>query len=327
MLRRIWSAAALAAGVALGGSAVAGDDAVKLGRFQPSASGFAGAVKSAADVEAAKDADDDTELVHGWHKHRRYGYGYGYGVWLPGWLRRLRLRLAGTGYSSFSIGFSTGYYPRYYGGYGYGGYGYRGGYGYGYPRYGYGWGGYGYGGGGYGYGLGYSSYYRPGFSVSVYSAPRVYAPAYSYGYSSFDPWCDWSTIGGLASAVRTPATILGNVTESQSIPAPMPSTANGTARQLPRRRRWASGCRTRRPRHRTARSATTAGRPPRSRCRRPTRPRRRRPSSRPRSSRRRSRSRCPRGSRRTSTRPTGTRSKRIHRRRDSGHKADQKSRV
>lgn len=231
MLRRIWSAAALTAGVALGGSAVAGDDAVKLGRFQPSANGFAGAVKSAADVEAAKDADDDTELVHGWHKYKRYGYGYGgygyggygyggygyrggyggYGYGWPGYSR---------GYSSFSIGFSTGYWPRYYGGYGYG-LGYPR---YGWPRYGYGWG---------GYGLGYSSFYRPGFSISVYSAPRIYAPAYSYGYSSFDPCCDWYSIGGLASAVRTPATVLGTVTESQSVPAPMPSTANGTAQQLP----------------------------------------------------------------------------------------------
>lgn len=226
MLRGIWSAAALTAGVALGGSAAAGDDAVKLGRFQPSAGGFAGAVKSAADVEAARDANDDTELVHGWHKHRRYGYGYGgygyrggYGGYGYGWPGHSR------GYSSFSIGLSTGYYGGYGYGWGYPRYGYGwGGYGYGWPRYGYGWG---------GYGLGYSSYYRPGLSISVYSAPRVYYPTYSYGYSSLDPWCDWYTIGGLASTVRTPATLLGSVTGSQSIPAPMPSAANGTAQLLP----------------------------------------------------------------------------------------------
>ncbi|HET6572222.1 MAG TPA: hypothetical protein VFG68_01360 [Fimbriiglobus sp.] len=208
MVRRMWSTAAVAVGVALGGSAVAGDDTVKLGRFQPQPGGFAGAVRSAADAEPARAAGDDTVLVHGY----RGGFGYR-GGYFGGY----------RGFSGFSIGIGigSGYWPGYYGGYGYGfgypryGYG-LGGFGYGWPRYGYG-----YGLGGFGYGLGYSSFYRPGFSISLYSAPRSYYPSYSYGYSSYFPY-SWCRIGGLAGTVRTPAAVLGNAVAS-----------NGTAQLLP----------------------------------------------------------------------------------------------
>lgn len=208
MVRRMWSAAAVAVGVTLGGSAAAEDDMVRLGRFQPQPGGFAGAVRSAADAEPVADAGDDTILVHG-YRHGYWGGYYG-------------------GYRGFSIGIGigSGYWPRYYGGYGYGfgypryGYG-LGGFGYGYPRYGYGWPRYGYGLGGFGYGLGYSSFYRPGFSISLYSAPRFYYPSYSYGYGSYFS-SGWCRIGGLAGAVRTPAAALGNAVAS-----------NGTAQLLP----------------------------------------------------------------------------------------------
>jgi hypothetical protein len=221
MLRRIWSAAAVAAGVALGGSAVAGDT-VRLGRFQPGQGGFSGAVKTAADTETAKGDTGDTVLTHGHHGGYGYRGGY-YGGYRGGYYGGYR------GFSSFSIGFGigSGYWPRYYGGYGYGlgypryGYG-LGGYGFGYPRYGYGL-------GGYGYGLGYSSFYRPGFSISVYSSPRLYYPSYSYGYSSYYP-SYWCPIDGVT---QTPTTVLGNVVQAQSIPAPTPLASNGTAQQLP----------------------------------------------------------------------------------------------
>lgn len=52
---------------------LAGDDVVKLGRFQPSAGGFGGAVATAADADKSTSAsDDDTELVC--HRRRHCCY-------------------------------------------------------------------------------------------------------------------------------------------------------------------------------------------------------------------------------------------------------------
>ncbi len=214
MFRRILASAALAAGFALGGSAAAGDDTVQLGRYKPAPGGFAGAVKSAADDEAAKDTAGDTELVHG----RRYG-GWGYYGGHRGYYR---------GFSSFSIGFSTGYWPGYYG---------WGGYGWGWPRYGYGW-------GWPGYGFGYAGYYRPGFAISIYSAPRVYYPAYyassvvsypvySYGYSYYPG--DLCLTGGTVASTYAPSVSLGATTASgpTTVPTPMPGNGTTTAQRLP----------------------------------------------------------------------------------------------
>ena len=71
MFRRLLTAAAVAAGFGLGSVAAAADDTVRLGRFQPAAGGFAGAVKSAAAAEPTDDAANDTELV----RHRGGFYG------------------------------------------------------------------------------------------------------------------------------------------------------------------------------------------------------------------------------------------------------------
>jgi hypothetical protein len=217
MQRRIWAAAAVAAGIALGGSAAAGDDAVRLGRFQPHPDGFAGAVQSAAAAEGLQaSADDDTELVHG--RWRRFGPGWGWGGW--GWPGAYR----GFG---LSVGFSSGWGGWGWPGYGWGGWGRPG---WGWGGAGLGWGGTGWGWSGYGLGWGYSSFYRPGFALSVYSAPRIFASS-AFTYYPGDFFC---LMGGTTAAVQTPVTTLGLSTASAAVATPLPGTANGTtARQLP----------------------------------------------------------------------------------------------
>lgn len=118
MLRGIWAAALLVG--AMAGQAMAGDEAIPLGRYQPKSGGFGGGVVSnpALASATASESADDTDLVH-W---RRGFYGYG------GW------------YRPYYGGFYTGFYRPYYGygyGYGYAGF-YRPGFAvsfYSYPRY------------------------------------------------------------------------------------------------------------------------------------------------------------------------------------------------
>ena len=125
---------------------------MKLGRYQPAPGGFAGAVASAGETQP----DDETVLTHGRRHFRGYSFGYFGGY---------------RGYSSFAYGHRSYSGRSFYGwpGYGYG-YGYRSFFGS--PWYS-------------GSGLSFS-YYRPGFAISVYSAPRYYSSFYSpLYYSSF----------------------------------------------------------------------------------------------------------------------------------------------
>ena len=116
-LRYLFAAAALAAGT----PAIAGDDVVALGRYQPPAGGFAGAVQTAAANEADDANDGDTVLTHG-YRGRSFGYGYGgyrggYGGFRGGYGG---FRGGYGGFNRFGGGFGYGYrsysyYPRFYG--------------------------------------------------------------------------------------------------------------------------------------------------------------------------------------------------------------------
>ncbi len=159
---RHWLAAAI---VAVGSPAFAGDDLVQLGRYQPPAGGFGGAVQTAAAKETLTDEDSDTVLAHG-----RYGRGYGYGGYRGGY----------GGYGGYGYGYrsSYSYYPRYSYGFGYGR-----GYSYSRPYYS------SYYGSGYGsyYGSGYGSYavatYQPTCYVSSWPTTS-YAPVQTASYST-----------------------------------------------------------------------------------------------------------------------------------------------
>ncbi|OWK38233.1 hypothetical protein [Fimbriiglobus ruber] len=155
MLRFMWTAAVIAAGVGFGGRAAAADDeTIPLGRFKPGTGGFAGAVESTAAKDNDPSTKGDTELLHGGGGHGGGGHGGG--------------GFHGGGYGGFHGGYG-GYGG--YRGYGYGGWGgYRG----------YGWGGYGYRGygyGGFGYGLGYGLGFGLGYGL--------YNPWYYGGYGGY----------------------------------------------------------------------------------------------------------------------------------------------
>lgn len=162
MTRGIWLAA-IAAALAVG-PAIAGDDAIPLGRYKPTTGGFSGGVPQSPTLNTAQPAptDEDTELVH-W---RRGFYG-GYG-WRGGW---------GGGWGGNAWAWNAGWRGNAWGwnrGWGAPAWGWNGGWGA--PAWGWN--------GGWGrpaWGYGYASFYRPGFAVSFYSAPQVFYPTY-YGF-------------------------------------------------------------------------------------------------------------------------------------------------
>jgi len=128
MRARYWLAAAF---VAVGCSAMAGDDVVQLGRFQPPAGGFAGVVQTAAAKETNDDDGEDTVLTHGRYRRGysyggfRGGYGYGYGYRSSfSYYPRYSYGYYSRGYSFYRPYYAS-YYRPYYGSYygsGYGSY-------------------------------------------------------------------------------------------------------------------------------------------------------------------------------------------------------------
>jgi hypothetical protein len=181
MLRKLWVTAAAVGGLAVANPASAGDDAMKLGRFQPGTAGFSGGT-SAADVDQGPPAD--TERTH---FYRRWGYAPYWGGYY--------------GYRSF-----------YYGG----------------PY----WGG------------GYYNFYRPGFAVSYYAAPRFYYPTYVYpgwGWGGYYGAGFFPISGGTNIAVETPTLALNltlppkgtTASYSSPLPAPAPATVPQPAAPAP----------------------------------------------------------------------------------------------
>ncbi len=226
MLRRMWVAAAVAAGLGFGGTASAGEEAVQLGRFKPTAGGFAGAVQSAAATDEANRPAGDIELVHGGHRGYYGGYRGYYG-----------------GYRGFYGGYHGFYgYPRYgYGFYGFPGYGL--GFSYYSPRFAISIGGFPsfYGYGGYGYPRYYSSYYY-GYSAPYYASSVVAYPSVSYVYPASYSTTIYPTVGTTVAAPTTSVTTTTSQSQSttttypgttivpatttvtpQTVPAPMPS--------------------------------------------------------------------------------------------------------
>jgi hypothetical protein len=113
-------ASALALGGLAAGQAMAGDQAVALGRYTPPATGFIGGTSGASGV-IGPEAAPDTELAH-WYKRWGWGvpyYGFGYTTFYrPYW---------GGFYAGWGVpyyygwGYSTFYRPYYWGGWGWGG--------------------------------------------------------------------------------------------------------------------------------------------------------------------------------------------------------------
>jgi len=165
--------AVLGAMFALTGSAVAGDDTMRLDMKKPAGftlTGGAGGMGQFTHDARAKATDDDLEDVH-----YRYGGGYSRGYYGGGYY--------GRGYYGGYGGYGGGYYGRgYYGGYGGGYYGggyYGGGY---YPSY-------------YSY---YRPYYRPYYYGSYY--PSYSYPSYSYPSYYAAPVAYYYPCGGVSVA-------------------------------------------------------------------------------------------------------------------------------